>query len=137
MEDLPLVCQYLIEEINAAGSKQVGGFSQTALDRMHLFGWPGGIDQVRAVVAAAHRAAKGPEIAPVDLPPLLTHVEAAAAFPPETAPPIRLEELLAGIETSLIRRALEQSEGNKTRAATLLGMTRPRLYRRMEQLGMT
>jgi DNA-binding NtrC family response regulator len=50
---------------------------------------------------------------------------------------IRLEELLAAIETSLIRRALVESDGNKTQAATLLGMTRPRLYRRMEQLGMT
>jgi DNA-binding NtrC family response regulator len=136
MDDLPLLCQFLIEEVNAESSKQVGGFSQAALDRMHCFDWPGGLAQLREVVAAAHLAAKGPEIAPADLPPPLSHVEAAAAFPPETLQPIRLEELLARIETSLIRRALEQSGGNKTQAATLLSMTRPRLYRRMEQLGM-
>jgi DNA-binding NtrC family response regulator len=136
IEDLPLLCQFLIEEVNAASSKQVGGFSQAAIDRMHLYDWSGGLVQLREAVAAAHRAANGPEITPADLAPPLAQVESAAAYPPETAQPIHLEELLAGIETSLIRRALDQSGGNKTQAALLLGMTRPRLYRRMEQLGM-
>jgi hypothetical protein len=35
-----------------------------------------------------------------------------------------------------IVRALAQSDGNKSEAATLLGMTRPRFYRRLVQLGM-
>jgi transcriptional regulator with AAA-type ATPase domain len=135
-DDLPLVIQYLLEEVNSMSKKQLAGFSPAALDRAQLFDWPGGLEQLRAVVTAAHTAAGAAEIAIGDLPPLLIHSESAAAYPRNDLEPIALEELLASIETGLIRRALELSEGNKTQAATLLGMTRPRLYRRLEQLGL-
>ncbi len=47
-----------------------------------------------------------------------------------------LDEFLARIEHELISRALSQAKGNKAKAARLLGMTRPRLYRRLLQLGL-
>ena len=49
-----------------------------------------------------------------------------------------LETLLRAqlTERELIERALAQAKGNKARAARLLGLTRPRLYRRMVQLGL-
>ena len=42
---------------------------------------------------------------------------------------------MADVESELIRRALGRARGNKTKAAKLLGMTRPRFYRRLVQLG--
>ena len=50
--------------------------------------------------------------------------------------PSCLNEYLGRVERELIRRALARAKGNKARAARLLGMTRPRLYRRMVQLGL-
>ena len=47
-----------------------------------------------------------------------------------------LGEFLASVEKELIDRALKRAKGNKTKAAKLLGLTRPRLYRRLIQLGM-
>lgn len=47
-----------------------------------------------------------------------------------------LDEYLSHVERELIRRALTRAKGNKARAARLLGLTRPRLYRRMVQLGL-
>ena len=47
-----------------------------------------------------------------------------------------LDEFLGRIERELVRRALGRAKGNKAKAARLLGLTRPRLYRRMVQLGL-
>ena len=47
-----------------------------------------------------------------------------------------LDEFMASIEREVIERAMSQAGGNKTAAAELLGMTRPRLYRRLVQLGL-
>jgi DNA-binding NtrC family response regulator len=49
---------------------------------------------------------------------------------------IVLDDFLDRVQRELILRALMQAKGNKTKAANLLGMTRPRLYRRLVQLGL-
>jgi DNA-binding NtrC family response regulator len=87
------------------------------------------------VIAAAHAAATSHEITPADLPALVHHAVKAAALPRREPEKIVLDELLESIEREVITRALAQSGGNKSAAAELLGMTRPRLYRRLVQLG--
>ena len=48
----------------------------------------------------------------------------------------QLLKLLADLERDYIRRTLEQSAGNKSRAAQTLGLTRPALYRSLKRLGL-
>ena len=72
----------------------------------------------------------------MDLPAKIQYLLDAAARPRCVEETIVLEDFLARIEEELIRRAMEQAKGNKTKAARLLGMTRPRLYRRLVQLGL-
>lgn len=134
--DLPKLAQWFLEENNARGEKQVGGFSSEAMDRLDAYPWPGNLDELAAVVAEAHRHAEGTEIGVGDLPQRLHLAASAAAHPRRTETTIVLDEFLGRIEVELIRRALSQAKGNKSKAAKLLGMTRPRLYRRMEQLGL-
>ena len=80
--------------------------------------------------------AAGPEVQPEDLPERLRWVAEAATRPQRKEEAIVLDEFLGRIERELIRRALARAKGNKARAARLLGLTRPRLYRRMVQLGL-
>ena len=44
------------------------------------------------------------------------------------------ESVLADVEAELIRRAMRLAKGNKTKAAELLGISRPRLHRRWEEM---
>jgi DNA-binding NtrC family response regulator len=134
--DLPLLAQLFLEDCNAAGARQIGGFTPAALDRLDAYAWPGNLDELAQVVAEAHQRAAGPEIDVADLPERLHWAAQAAAFPRRTEETIVLDEYLGRVERELIRRALARAKGNKTRAARLLGMTRPRLYRRMVQLGL-
>ncbi len=69
-----------------------------------------------------------------DLPQRLEFAAQAIARPRKLDERIVLPEFLAQIERELIERALRRTKGNKAKAARLLGMTRPRLYRRMVQL---
>lgn len=134
-DDLPLLAQAFLEEINARGTKQVSGFSSETLDRLDAHGWPGNLDELARVVAEAHARCESAQIGVVDLPHRLHLAIEAAAHPRRKDEPIVLDKLLAEIERELIQRALKRSKGNKAKAARLLGMTRPRLYRRMVQLG--
>jgi transcriptional regulator with PAS, ATPase and Fis domain len=135
-EDLPLLAQLFLEELNAAGQRQIGGFTPAALDLLDSYGWPGNLDELAEVVAESHRRAAGREIDVADLPERLRLVSQAAAHPPRSEETIVLGEYLSRVERELIRRALARAKGNKSRAARLLGLTRPRLYRRMVQLGL-
>ena len=135
-EDLPLLAQMFLEEANARGGHQVGGFSPEALDRLDAYPWPGNVDELAQMVAEAHERAEGPEIAVGDLPKRIHLAADAAAHPRPVEETIQLDTLLAEIECELIHRALAQAKGNKAKAARLLGLTRPRLYRRLVQLGL-
>jgi DNA-binding NtrC family response regulator len=136
LEDLPILAQFFLEACNQGRAKQVGAVRPESLDLLALYSWPGELDELREVIAAAHRAATTPEITPRDLPAVIHHATSAAGMVRRQPERIVLDELLAKIEKELIERALAQSDGNKTEAAALLGMTRPRLYRRLVQLGL-
>jgi DNA-binding NtrC family response regulator len=134
MEDLPILAQCFLEACNRDNQKQVGSIRPESLDLLALHRWPRELDELREVLAAAHRACKTHEIAPSDLPPVIQHAVQAASHAPRQPERVVLDELLATIEREVVIRALAQAGGNKSAAAELLGMTRPRLYRRMIQL---
>ncbi|HEX5471640.1 MAG TPA: helix-turn-helix domain-containing protein [Lacipirellulaceae bacterium] len=137
MEDLPVLAQFFLESCNQGVAKQVGSLRADALDLLALYCWPGELDQLREVITAAHRACNSHEITPADLPAIIHHASLAAARRLRPQPErIVLDDLLANIEKEAIVRALSQARGNKSEAANLLGMTRPRLYRRLVQLGL-
>lgn len=135
-EDIPLLCQGFVEQHNAHGERQLAGFSPEALDQLDAYRWPGNLDELVRVVAESFDLAQGPWINLDDLPEQIHLASIAAVHPPRTEETIVLDEYLGRIERELVTRALAQAKGNKAKAARLLGMTRPRLYRRLAQLGL-
>lgn len=134
--DVPLLAQWFVEEANARGDKQLAGLSSEALDCLDAYSWPGNVEELGQVIHEAHRRAEGPEITLGDLPERVHFARSAAAHPRRAEETIVLEEFLGRIERELLTRALRRAKGNKTKAAKLLGMTRPKLYRRLVQLGL-
>ncbi len=69
------------------------------------------------------------------MPKVLHHAVDHVALATDRPEPIDLDDYLSRVETRLVERALELARGNKAEAARLLGVSRPRLYRKLEQLG--
>jgi DNA-binding NtrC family response regulator len=134
--DLPLLAQFFLEEFNTGGGKQFSGFAPEAVDLLLAYSWPGNVEELAEVLRAACKNAAGPVVQATDLPPRLHHAAEKEARPAAEPARIELDSYLATIETELLKRAMAQSRGNKTKAAELLGIHRARLIRRLVQLGL-
>ena len=135
-QDIPFLAQQFIEDANAAGARQLSGLTTEALDQLCALPWQGDTDELAEVIQQACQAADGPRIEVGDLPKRVRLLTSAAAHPPPAPDEIiRLDEFLAEIEGELIRRALDRAQGNKAKAARLLGVNRARLLRKLDQVG--
>jgi two-component system response regulator AtoC len=109
--------------------RKVTGVSVEAMTALRTHAWPGNLRELYDVVRAACFHATGELIEIGDLPFYLR------STPPPAEKNLPLDEVLADTERQLIRQALRQARGNRTRAAETLGIWRARLIRRMESLG--
>ena len=137
LEELPLLAQHLLERLNQHGQRQRPGFSPEALSALLTYDWPGNLRELARVVDVAHATGSGDAIEVGNLPAEIRGHLGAAFLPPPPATPITpLDELLTQVERRLIESALNRSRHNKSRAAELLGISRPRLYRRIKELNL-
>ncbi len=133
-QDIPFLAQQFVEDANAAGARQLSGLTTEALDQLCALPWQGDADELAEVIQQACQAADGPRIEVGDLPKRVALLASAAAHPPPAPDEIiRLDDFLAEIEGELIRRALDRAQGNKAKAARLLGVNRARLLRKLDQ----
>jgi DNA-binding NtrC family response regulator len=135
-QDIPLILQWLLEQTNAAGDRQVSGFAVEALDVLVAYSWPGDIDEASELVEKLHGEAASAEIGLDDLPSYLRWAIEDRALPKRADDNIQLDDFLEEIEQELIRRALAVSRGNKAQAARSLGISRPRMLRRISHFGL-
>jgi DNA-binding NtrC family response regulator len=137
LSELPLLAQHLLERLNLRGARQRSGFSPDALAALTGYDWPGNLRELARVIDAAHQTGAGDLIETDDLPADIRGHLAAAYLPPPLPPPITpLDELLTQVERRLIEHAMQRAGQNKSRAAELLGISRPRLYRRIKELNL-
>ena len=127
-EDIPRLATTFLARAAARYGKRIGGFTPEALAVMAAHPWPGNVREVEhAVERAVLLASEDARIGPADL--LLRPVAEGSG---------RLEDMtLDEVERYLIRRALERYEGNVSRAADALGLSRSALYRRLQQHDLT
>ena len=153
---------HLLEHYLNVWAKQMNrsdieGISPEALDVLQKYSWPGNVRELQSVVRQSLLNATGPVIVPSFLPPELTGAKPAssasandqnaAGVRSNIAPFVeqRLQsgthdlyaEMLEQMELYLITRVLEFTEGNQTKAAELLGITRGKIRNRVKQFGIS
>jgi transcriptional regulator with PAS, ATPase and Fis domain len=136
-EEIPLIAQHLLERANSRGGRQRSGFADPAVKSLQAYDWPGNLRELARVIEEAHAHGSGDLVEADDLPAAIRGHLASAYNPPPSVPPvIPLDELLTQVERRLIESTLLRARQNKSRAAELLGISRPRLYRRIKELGL-
>ena len=139
-DDFQPLAQHFLERHNQTADFQVGGLASESWTALGQYGWPGNLDELNTVIREAAEAAaerRSAVIQPPDLPfAFRTGVDAQRTGGPLEQPIEPLEEVMERVEREHLGQAMRRSRGNKAEAARLLGLTRPRLYRRLQQLGM-
>ena len=102
-------------------------FTPDALEALMNYGWPGNVRELRAAVESAVVLSRGERISLRDLPGAVRTATAGSAV----KLPAKGDLTVAEAEKQLIIRALRECDGNRTIAATKLGMSRRTLHRKL------
>jgi len=130
-EDIPKLCDHFLALIGKENVLPPKRLSPAALKSLLACRWPGNVRQLRNALETATLVAQGDAIEPGDLPPEVTQ----GVLPPTSAEPIPMpaSRTLTELERDAIRDALEKTDGNKTRAAKLLGIGLRTLHRKVKE----
>jgi DNA-binding NtrC family response regulator len=132
-EDLPLLAQAILEFGNDKNVKQFSGFTRQAIELICEYDWPQNLDQLTAEIENAAAQATGNIIQATDFSDRIHHAIQAQRFAAKPEVRIQLDDFLLNIEKQLVERSIAQAKGNKTKAAELLGISRAKLSRRLQQ----
>jgi DNA-binding NtrC family response regulator len=125
-EDLPALARHFLHRSAVKHRKPAAEFSPAAVEAMRAYAWPGNVRELEHVVERAVLMSDGREVRASDL----------GLSPAAGAAPSVDEMSLEEMETLLIRKALARFEGNVSRAAEFLGLSRSALYRRLQRYGL-
>jgi len=127
-EDVPLLVRHFAEKAAGDGlCPAAPELEPEALARLEAHDWPGNVRELENVVRLACRLSGGRRVT-VDHVKLEARPSSAAPRPAAAAEPLSMRDA----ERDAIRRALEATDGNKTRAAQLLGISRKKLYAKIK-----
>ncbi len=133
--DIELLAQHFVEHCRRSLETSAETLSQEVLDQLKFYRWPGNVRELRRVIVDACQNSFETELTLEDLPFAFRaglEAQQIPSVPEETE--TSLEQLLQKFERDVLLKTLAACRGNKADAARRLGMTRPRLYRRLKTL---
>ena len=127
VEDIPLLTHQLLQTESFRLSRHIPSLDASFLSAMSDYAWPGNLEQLRASIAWMIEHSEGP-LGPADLVTAISEVRIEAA---EVEVPVRMVPLDHVVQEH-VRAVLMGCNGNKLRAAEVLGISRSTLYRMLD-----
>jgi len=122
-EDIPLLAAHFLQGYVTKYRKPIAGFSRAALEALLDCPWPGNVRQLDHAIERAVLMAQTQQLGPSDL----------GLRPSEASSPHFESMTLDQIERWAVRRAFDRHDGDISKAAQALGLSRAALYRRLEK----
>jgi two-component system nitrogen regulation response regulator NtrX len=135
LEDVPLLVKHFLKEFSSRYSRRTREITDDASDILMRYSWPGNVRELRNVIE--RMVIMNPTVTKLErkhLPPLVYRDGTRRSATPEFS---SLQQARAAYERDYILKKLEESKGNMSRAAEILGMERSHLYRKMKTLGIS
>ncbi|HYU41850.1 MAG TPA: sigma-54 dependent transcriptional regulator, partial [Vicinamibacteria bacterium] len=124
--DIPPLAHHFLRQHAQRYRKRVTGFEPAALEALLAHPWPGNVRELDHAVERAVLMTQAPQVRAIDL--------GLRAAPEDSR---RLDDMsLEDVESFLIKKALGRFDGNVSRAAEALGLSRSALYRRLQRYGL-
>jgi len=138
-DDIPALLDYYLKQAAEDNGRKLNGFTNEAVTVLTSYSWPGNIRELRNCVERMVVLARGTSLTMSDVPVEIRksvgeqllekhQAESGAAMPAEG------EELdIKSNERKMISEALAKCDGNRTKAAELLGISRRTLHRKLKE----
>jgi DNA-binding NtrC family response regulator len=130
-EDIPALVRHFLKKYSDAYGRTLRGLTRRAQIALTQHGWPGNVRELENVIASAAMTATADFIDLADLPEYLGRRRKRSALPDESGNPLSLREM----RRVHVQRVLEICQGNRVRAAQMLGIGRTSLYRFLKRHG--
>lgn len=158
-DDIPLLAMHFLKQFSVKNRKHIGGFKPEALQALNAYDWPGNVRELENSIERAVILTSGPQVELSALPSVIREyndnsgngqkIQESPETPNQTSPSapgassrgldglsglggLSLEEL----ERRAMRDTLEQTGGNRSESARILGITRATLLKKMKIYGL-
>jgi PAS domain S-box-containing protein len=126
-EDIPLLVDHFIKAIRVRTEKQINGVTEEALERLVTCQWPGNVRELINVLEYAFVVCQGDLISVHHLPPLMGKDRAFT--------PLTKHNTTEHDQRDQLIKVLEDTGGNRQKAAQLLGVSRVTLWKLLKKHG--
>lgn len=124
-EDIPLLANHFMSQ-SESGEGRVRGISPQVLEHFVRYPWPGNVRELKNCIKRGLAIGSGPEIEVKDLPKKIARVSNEGLEPPSS---LKLRDL----ERKAILDALQFTNGDRAKAAKLLGIGKTTIYRKIKE----
>jgi len=131
-EDIPLLADYFLKQYVEKNRKLVKGFTPRAMDAIMRYDWPGNVRELENLIERAVIMTRGDMITLDEFPNTINHKFSEID---EVENELSTGRTLKDAEKEIIIRTLEETGGNRTHAAKILGISRRTLQLKLKDYG--
>jgi Nif-specific regulatory protein len=133
LDDVPMLADHFLKKFVRETGRKIKGFTDAALEKLKSYRWPGNVRELRNVIERAVALGSGPTLDATDI--WLSELDVGAPVV-GIAGAVYKPESLEDIEKRHILETLKYTDWNKSKAATILGIERSTLDRKIERYGL-
>ncbi len=133
--DIPILVEYFIRKYAEENRKEIKGVSREVMDHLMKYNFPGNVRELENIIERAIVMCRGDYITQNDLPGQMQMITEKSILDPYNFEG-GYQKKVRAFEKEIIKKALEQTNGNKSAAARLLNITERHLRSRLDILDM-